>query len=216
MAHHTRRKGLIFGFGTATVVLAMASASFACTNFKGEVRAHTSSFPLLETVAHGVGQAGDMYFCNGDGNPGQPGVQMKGSASGGGGEIFTVSGKGFNCGSAPSFLMQSVNFYLNASPGHWNDLAPTMPGGQGWLNDPANVDCMQGAALPNPPATWAGRGAIRTIGGPYAASGINSVPWGPFTSTLPWKAPVGDAVVCFADPAQQTLDAAPMMNMTFV
>ena len=215
MAHHTRRKGLIFGFGTATVVLAMASASFACTNFKGEVRAHSSSYPLLETIAHGVGQAGDMYYCAHDGNPGAPTVNMKGKAKGSG-EIFTVSGSGFTCLTAPSFLMSSSNFYMNAAAGHWNDLAPTLPGGQGWLNDANNVDCMQGGANPGETATWAGRGPITNIGGPYTASGINGAAWGPFTSTVAWKAPVGDAVVCFADPAQQTLDSAPMMNMVFI
>ena len=35
---------------------------------------------------------------------------------------------------------------------------------------------------------------------------------GPSPRTVAWKAPVGEAVVCFADPNQQALGSATMMN----
>lgn len=206
--HSTRRKGIAFGFATATVVLAMASVAFACTNFKGEVIANSGSNPNLKTIAHGDGMAGAMNYCAHDGNPGQPTVKMKGdsTANGGTGDFFTVQGQGFICptGNAQSFLLSADNYYMFASKGSWDD-----------ANQGASADCMQAGTFNY--FNGSGSYTVTQIGGPYTVSGIPNTAYGPFTSTTAWKPPsAGPAVLCFDVPGNQTNDAAPEMNMTFV
>jgi len=202
-----RKSGIAFGFATATVVLAMASVAFACTNFKGEVVAHSGSNPGLTTIAHGDGMAGAMNYCAHDGNPGGLNVKMKGdsTANGNTGDFFTVQGQGFICppAGAQSFLLKADNYYMFASTGSWTD-----------DNQPASADCMQAGTFNY--FNGSGSYTVTQIGGPYAITAINAA-WGPFTSTAAWKPPsAGPAVLCFDVPGNQTNDAAPEMNMTFI
>lgn len=204
MAHHNRKKkGLVFGFATAATALAMASAAFACTNFKGEVTLHTSSNPTLTTTAHGLSQSGGMTYCNHDGNPGSSGVNAKGTA-GGTGEIFTVSGNSYTCtasGGTYSFLVPGSGYSMFAAPGKWVDNSPGYAG---------NTDCMDAGVDRN------SGNVVTLVGTNYTIPSPNGGAWGPFTSTTPYIASVGPVVVCFDTPSLQTIDSAPEMNVTYV